>query len=235
MNEKNKTIGTLVIGIIVCVFLTVGYYITNKNVVSNKNEDIFEEQIVEDTKNDKEIEEILVDNSDVIDQEKNKKLIMVEIKGFVQNPNVYSLEEGSRLYDLIDLAGGFDKNAYTKNLHLAEKIYDEETIVVYSTVEAKEFGDNLVSVFNSSENDIVIDNNYDMEKGQDSKSSNLVNINTADKNALKTLNSIGDVTAEKIINYRKENGTFKRIEDIKKVSGIGDKTFLNFKDEICVN
>ena len=61
-----------------------------------------------------------------------------------------------------------------------------------------------------------------------------VNINTADLTTLQTLSGVGPATAQKIIDYRTANGKFKTIEDIKKVSGIGEKTFEKFKDKICV-
>ena len=231
--DKNKTIGSIVIGIIFTIFLVVGYFITNSEAPSYKkeninNEDIFEEEQTEKIQiNDNINEEIIVDNSNKINNEENFNQIVVEIKGCVNNPNVYTIKEGSRLYDLVQMAGGFQPSAYTKNLHLAEKLYDEETIIVYSSEEAKSMGDDLVSVFTNSTS--ANENNVQITGG-----SNLININTADKTALITLKGIGEVTADKIIEYRQQNGLFKSIEDIKNVSGIGDKTFLEFKDDICV-
>lgn len=61
-----------------------------------------------------------------------------------------------------------------------------------------------------------------------------ININTADLSQLQTLNGVGPSTAQKIIDYRNSNGSFKAIEDIKKISGIGDKTYAKFSDKICV-
>ena len=61
-----------------------------------------------------------------------------------------------------------------------------------------------------------------------------VNINTADLTTLQTLNGVGPSTAQKIIDYRNANGKFKSIDDLKKISGIGEKTFAKFKDQICV-
>lgn len=233
LEEKNKTLGAIAIGLIVCVFLAVGYFITNKDVSRYNDEDIFEEEITQENLSEKKVEEVLVDNTNIVETEEKKNLIMVEIKGYVNNPNVYNLEEGSRVYDLIELAGGFEESAYTENLHLAEKLYDEETIIVFSIAEADKMGDNIISVFNRA-NKI---NTAIQSQGTSSinESSALININTADKTALMTLNSIGEVTAQKIIDYRDEHGPFKKIEDIKNVSRIGEKTFLNFKDEICVN
>ncbi len=64
--------------------------------------------------------------------------------------------------------------------------------------------------------------------------SNKININTADSTQLQELNGVGPATAEKIIDYRKQNGRFQSIEDIKNVSGIGDKTYEKLKDHIRV-
>ena len=61
-----------------------------------------------------------------------------------------------------------------------------------------------------------------------------ININTADLSQLQSLNGVGPSTAQKIIDYRNANGSFKTIEDLKKVSGIGDKTYAKFADKICV-
>ena len=61
-----------------------------------------------------------------------------------------------------------------------------------------------------------------------------ININTADLATLQTLNGVGPSTAQKIIDYRNANGKFKSIDDLKKISGIGEKTFAKFKDQICV-
>jgi competence protein ComEA len=215
----------------------VGYFISNNEVSElkeekTKNEDIFQEEIVEQVESKVE-EEVLVNNSDKEVEKQKINQIIVEIKGYVNAPNVYSMEEGSRLYDLIEMAGGFDPVAYTKNLHLAEKVYDEETIVVYSTEEAKALGESMVSIFNNK--DSFDEANSEIVEGNvNTGNSNLVNINTADKSSLITLKGIGEVTADKIIEYRQQNGLFKSIEDVKNVSGIGDKTFLEFKDDITV-
>jgi len=61
-----------------------------------------------------------------------------------------------------------------------------------------------------------------------------VNINTADTDTLTLLPGIGDVTAQKIIKYREKHGPFRKTEDIKRVSGIGDKTYENIRKYITV-
>lgn len=69
---------------------------------------------------------------------------------------------------------------------------------------------------------------------QTPKQSGKININTADKSELMKLPKVGDKTADKIITYRQNNGNFQKIEDIKNISGIGDKTFDSMKDMITV-
>ena len=64
--------------------------------------------------------------------------------------------------------------------------------------------------------------------------SSKININSADKNALMSLSGIGEVTANKILEYRERNGPFSSIEDIKSVSGIGEAKFSAIKDNITV-
>lgn len=76
----------------------------------------------------------------------------------------------------------------------------------------------------------VSNESYETDEKQNTK----VNINTATQTQLETLPGIGPSTASKIVSYRKENGKFKSIEDIKKVSGIGGSKFDKIKDFICV-
>lgn len=148
--------------------------------------------------------------------------IFVEIKGEVLRPNVYEMEDGSIVRDLIALSGGITENGDLSNINQARKLIDGECIVVYSKDQLKNI-ENIdvidIGVFNDS-----LSNN----------SSSLININTATKEELKQLNGIGDTLADSIIAYRESNGRFKSIDDIKNVPRIGDKTFEKFMDKIKV-
>lgn len=138
--------------------------------------------------------------------------IKVHIAGEVKKPGLYKLEDGSRINDAVEAAGGFTDNADKDSLNLAKVVEDGEQIVV--PTKGGETADAGASA--SAQNN------------------GKVNINTADLATLQTLSGVGPSTAQKIIDYRTANGKFKTIEDVKKVSGIGEKTFEKFKDKICV-
>lgn len=161
-------------------------------------------------KNKNNMEVIKNDKISNIDNKSNKE-IKVYVTGEVKNPGVYTLIEGDRVEKAILLAGGFTENADKNSINLALKLKDEDYIIV-SSLNIKEKLDDKSIVSNSKK----------------------ININTADKEQLKSLPRIGDALSQRIIDYREKNGPFKRIEDIKKVSGIGDKMFENIKDKISV-
>ena len=122
------------------------------------------------------------------------------------------------------MAGGMTKNAKKEALNLAETVVDSQNIHVMSKREYKR----SVSK-NSFQKDSEIS-----EARNDSGKSGLIDINTATKETLTTLPGVGESKAAAIITYREENGQFSTIEDIKKVSGIGDATYDNLKDLITV-
>lgn len=152
--------------------------------------------------------------------------IFVEIKGEVLNPDVYELEKGSIVRDLILISGGLTEIGDTSNINQARELQNGECIVVLSKQE-------ILDMKNSSNEILKVDNvsSFNVESSFDDDK---VNINTASKEELKTLSGIGDVLAEAIISYREENNGFNTIDDIKNVSRIGDKTFEKFKDKIIV-
>jgi len=138
--------------------------------------------------------------------------IMVYITGEVKKPGVYTFEEGVRLQEAIDAAGGFTEAADLSSLNLAKKLEDESKIVVYS---------------NKKETD-------SSEESPEFVNSETININTATAEKLQTLPGIGEKIAASIVEYREENGFFGSIEEIKNVNRIGDKIFESLKDKICV-
>ena len=154
----------------------------------------------------------------------SSQLIYVHVAGEVENPGMYELKRDSRVSDAIDAAGGLTVNADQLSVNLARQVTDGEQIVVraYSEPESGA-GESIDSsdsgVSSSSTTGVLTDK---------------VNINTASASELITLDGVGESTAAKIIAYRQANGSFASIEDIKKVSGIGDKKYEAIKDRITV-
>lgn len=146
---------------------------------------------------------------------KNDDKIGVYISGEVKNTGVYYLKKDSRITDLINICGGITEEADVSKINPAQKLNDSDKIIIPK----KEENLNTESIEDTNESDINV-----QEK---------ININTATKDELTSLNGIGEATANKIINYRNKN-KFKEIEDIMNVPGIGEAKFNNIKDYICV-
>lgn len=144
--------------------------------------------------------------------------IFVDIDGAVNKPGVYKVSEGTRLFQVIELAGGLTDGASTQSLNRAEAVYDGQKITVYSS-----------DTEGYSQDDT--DGGVPAEKGI---TGGKVNINTADSVTLQTIPGIGPSKAARIIEYRESQGRFKKIDDIKNVTGIGDMTFENIKGYITV-
>lgn len=153
-----------------------------------------------------------VEDTEKIIQNENST-IYVHVCGRVKNPGLVELDVESRVIDAVNKAGGLYDDADIDNINLAKKVSDEERVYIPAIGEIVE----------SSEGSISTENN-----------NSKININTADKSLLQTLPGVGEKTAEKIIKYRETN-SFKEIDDLKSVSGIGDKKFDELKDYITVN
>ena len=164
---------------------------------------------------------IVDDSREAVAAESEVATIFVDIGGAVNNPMLAELPEGSRVEDAIVAAGGIRNDADLTNINRADFLEDGEKIYIPilpvvegDTVEA---GDNAAASTSAG-----------------TAGTGKVNINTADSTALQTLNGVGPATAEKIIDYRNSNGRFKKTEDLKNVSGIGDKTYEKLKDDITI-
>lgn len=165
--------------------------------------------------------EVNIDHEDLlmdveVDENMEESQIMVHISGEVYRPGLVELSLGSRTIDAVELAGGLKKHADLDRINLAKKLVDEEKIYVPRI----------------GEEDTPIETSVEGIAGNDF-SSNQVDINTCTKEELMSLPGIGEVLAGRIIEYR-EQTSFKTIEDIKNVSGIGDKKFEGIKDLIRI-
>lgn len=136
--------------------------------------------------------------------------ITVHITGAINNPGVIILEEGARIVDALEAAGGETEEADVNRLNLAYVLEDGEKQYIPSK--------------NEEEQEYITQGKDNMSEGQSK-----ININSAQIEELITLTGVGEATANKIIEYRKENGKFQKIEDLKNVPGIGDSKFENIK------
>ncbi len=175
-----------------------------------------------------------------------EKEVYVDIKGEVNNPGVYKVNENNRINDVINASGGLTKNGSTLNINLSKKVEDEMVIIVSKASEIKtdlrktDFSCNTDEIYlnsclsSSTKVSTIVPNNPTETSNDNDNKNNIININTATKEELVTLSGIGESKAEAIIKYREENGNYKNIEDIKNVSGIGDALFAKIKDNITV-
>lgn len=143
------------------------------------------------------------------------KPIVVHITGAVPRPGVYALPQGARVQDGISAAGGFLAEADKSNINLAELLDDGEKLDV-------PFIEGGSPVLATPVPQVV------------ATTTELININTASNAELDSLPGIGPTTAQKIIDYRTQNGPFVSTEDIINVPGIGPGTYERIKDLITV-
>lgn len=140
--------------------------------------------------------------------------IYVDISGQVKNPGVYQVPEGTRIFEVIEKAGGLTGDAWMDQVNQAEAVSDGQKIIIPEKSDAETSAGAAA------------------QPGKNAQG--LININTADSAVLQEIPGVGPATAEKILAYRTENGRFSSIEDIRNVSGIGEKTFEKMKDRITV-
>lgn len=164
-------------------------------------------------------DEIVIDSNIDDDSDTNMDPEMkVHISGEIKNPGVYTIKDGDRLDDLVLRAGGFTDLANQNDLNLALRLDDQMKIYIPNINEEPiDIKDNK-SLISSPINDT---------------DTNKININTASKEELMSLPNIGEKRAQAIIDYRQEN-LFESIEDIKNVTGIGDKFYQSMKDLIKI-
>ena len=167
-------------------------------------------------------EEAQAQETTVAAEEETAEVIYVDVGGEVNQPSVVELTDGSRVTDAIAAAGGLTEKADLTDINRAAFVSDGEKIFIPSQEEYD--SDGLLSG----------DSGNSGGEPQEDHLNGKININTADSTQLQELNGVGPATAEKIIDYRKQNGRFQSIEDIKNVSGIGDKTYEKLKDHIRV-
>lgn len=208
---KIKVNRKIISSIIIVIFL-LSALIYNLLYMNNKKNDIIEE--IEENEYIEVIEEEI-------------KTIFVDVGGEVISPGLYELPENSRINDAISIAGGVTSDADLTTVNLAYILSDAMKIIIPK----KEIKKTVTNTVKKQSPQVVTTN---ITVNENEENNGMVNINTATFDELKKLTGIGDSTAQKIIDYRNENGAFKSKEDIKNVSGIGESKYNSIKNNICV-
>lgn len=174
-------------------------------------------------------------------EEEKKDTYKVDIKGQVDKPGVYEVSNESRVIDVIQMAGGLKKDANTDFLNLSKKVEDGSVIWVYTTKEIEKLKEvKTVTEYIEKEchcpdvsNSACVTKPTNTNQNNSVSSNEKININKASLQELTKLNGIGEAKAKLIIEYRTKK-KFETIEEIKKVSGIGDSAYEKIKNFITV-
>ncbi len=217
LTKKQKIIFGITIIFMVSVIVYYIYSTLNKYDFSNTSENVDENFIFND-----------ISDEDPTDDISENTQILVHISGCVKNNTVVTLPEGSRINNAIEAAGGLTADADLTNINLAYILEDGEKIYIPKKGEKPSEDSSTYS-----EDTVGTDTSVYSSSSSSNKISK-ININKATQAELETIPGIGPSTALKIINYRKENGKFTSIEDIKNVSGIGDAKYEKMKEYITV-
>lgn len=211
MNDKNKD--KIIVGLIIAIALLLG----NNIVKSHSDKTIGNKQSLFEAEDDMILDSNQASSENFAEDIKEDSEKKVHISGEINQEGVYIIDDGDRLDDLIKQAGGLTSEANVNSLNLAMKLEDQMKIYIpnKNEIPAEELTTQIVTSPELSNN------------------SDKININQASKEELMSLPNIGEKRAEAIIEYRNVN-KFENIEDIKNVTGIGDKFFEAMKDLITV-
>ncbi|MBN6186228.1 ComEA family DNA-binding protein [Aneurinibacillus sp. BA2021] len=152
--------------------------------------------------------------------------LIVDIKGAVASPGVYTLDADARVYQAIGMAGGLLPEADAKQVNGAQKLADG--MMIYIPLKGETLTQTEgASTGSTSGGGMLI-------AGAQEKEATKINLNTATAEQLQTIPGIGPRKAEAIIQYREENGPFKTVEGLTNIAGIGAKTVEKMRDKIFV-
>ena len=161
--------------------------------------------------------------------------VVCDISGAVKHQGVYRLKNGARLEDLIEKAGGLTKDAQLKAINRSQLLKDQDKIYIPGKRDKTEAAQTANSAASSAPAASTSASSSSVSSSTSGAASgDLINLNTATAADLQKLNGIGEKKAEQIIAYRQEKGSFNSINELKEVSGIGDKTFAAIKDQLTI-
>ncbi|MGG1677484.1 helix-hairpin-helix domain-containing protein [Neobacillus sp. NRS-1170] len=190
------------------------YFYMGNDAPSTSNQTVSMENTTPQTKEKEEV------NNQQEKQTKVTDKIMVDVKGQIKQPGVYQANTDERVIDVISRAGGLTDQADQGQVNFAEHVQDEMVIFIPAKGEAG-------AVLGSSGGTVL--------SGSAAQNEGKINLNKAEENELQNLPGIGPSKAAAIIEYRNTSGPFKEVEDLKNISGIGDKTFEKLKDLVVVH
>lgn len=229
---KQKIIFGSILGVMVLFILI--YFVLNAGNLMGENGDVEEFNIEDGMLNLEEINEVIEGSEETIENkiinENNidgegegvEEIIVVHITGEVNKPGIVILNKNSRIADAINKAGGATKEADLNQINLAYILEDGQKIYIPNKNEKID------------EDEYITEGNGNNIGNNSQKEGEKVNINEAMQTELEELPGIGPSLASRIIEYREQNGDFKKIEELQNVKGIGDAKYNDLKDKVTV-
>ena len=236
LDKKKKIIVAIAVALLITILFIVYMFLENNNskmefeelISDNNASEIKETDIKENNITETEnigLENATTGNAMLENENDNVIKIYIHITGEVKKPGVIELNSGDRVIDAIEKAGGETKQADLSQVNLAYKVEDGQKIYIPNKNE--KITEYIWSGNGNNNGDSNL-NNREQKEGKK------VNINTARQSELDGLPGIGPALAQRIIDFREENGEFKSIEDVQNVKGIGEAKFEEIKENICV-
>ena len=207
LNQKQKII--LIAGIIIAIGIIIFQYVNSTKEVYSYVEK----------------ENIIEEKNEIMSVPEKEEKIIIHVTGAVKKNGIVEVREKARINDVIEAAGGVTKEADLTNVNLAYIVEDGQKIYIPSKADRNILEENKKIVSEEAGKKVTEEKN---------NSKKIVNINKAGLEELKTLPGIGESTALKILEYREKHGKFKSVEDLKKITGVGDSKLDTIKNLISI-
>lgn len=147
------------------------------------------------------------------------KQIYIDIKGAVRKPGMYAMQEGDRVYDAIQKAEGYTKQADEAAVDQAQKLSDQMTLLIPKK---------------GQKHAVVRQPKGASASASKATTAEKISLNQATSEQLQTIDGIGEKKAQKIIQYRQEKGGFQSLDELKEITGFGEKTVAKLKEVLCL-